>query len=247
MTTHATDPRRAALLERFSAWLDEALADEAEPGPAAEALLADATDDERACDQFALWSAMTTLGQEVKVQGRTFHALEQAIAGLPAAVDALRAANERVLAERRRADEERAFESSLDLLLDVRERLRHGLCAARAHVQAVAAVPAPGRLARWLGAASAPPPSGDVERAFVRGYELALGRLDDDLRARGVEEIECVGRPFDPHRMRAIELAASSQPDGAVLEVLRGGYTRRGEVLRAAEVKVVRNVERRDG
>lgn len=238
--TATQSPQREALVARFTAWLDEALTEEAPPAGVAAELLAEPADAERSCDLFTLWSAMASLGQEVKLQGRTFHALEQAIAGLPAAVDGLRAANERVLVERRRADEERAFGSALELLLDLRERLRHGLRAASAHVERLASAPPPGRLARLLGV-TPPPTAGDAERAFVRGYELALARLDDALRERGIEELACVGRVFDPHRMRAVELAdAPEQAEGTVLEVLRGGYTQRGEVLRAAEVRVVR-------
>ncbi|MCO5168712.1 MAG: nucleotide exchange factor GrpE [Planctomycetes bacterium] len=249
-TTDDAAARRAALLERLGAWLDEALADEAPPAGVAAELLGAPPDQARACDLLSLWSALTTLGQEVKLQGRTFHALEQAVAPLPGAVEALRQANQRLLDEARRDAEARALDGVLELLLDLRERLRHGREAARAHAARQGGAPAPrGWLARGVERllVGAPPPGGrgDAERAFVQGYELALARLDDALRERGLAEVECVGRPFDPHRMRAVELVdAPGQADGTVVGVQRSGWMRGDELVRAAEVTVVRGGDR---
>jgi molecular chaperone GrpE (heat shock protein) len=58
----------------------------------------------------------------------------------------------------------------------------------------------------------------------------------------GVHEIECVGLPFDPVRMRADDVEETQDvPDGTVLEIYRAGYEARGEVFQAARVKVARN------
>ncbi len=57
-----------------------------------------------------------------------------------------------------------------------------------------------------------------------------------------IHEIPCLGKPFDPRVMRAVEVAAASAaPPGTVLEVFRAGYTADGRVLRFAEVKVAGN------
>jgi molecular chaperone GrpE len=79
-----------------------------------------------------------------------------------------------------------------------------------------------------------------VLEALVEGNLLARERFDDLLRRLDVQEIPCVGRPFDPTVMQAVEVVqASDVTPGTVLDVFRPGYTSNGRVLRAAEVKVV--------
>jgi molecular chaperone GrpE len=76
--------------------------------------------------------------------------------------------------------------------------------------------------------------------ALVEGTSLARERLDDALRRLDVHEITCQGEPFDPTRMRAIEVVeVMAALPGTVVEVFRPGYTSNGRVLRFAEVKVV--------
>lgn len=242
--------QREAVKARFSEWLDEAWVDD-EPPPGLPAELVDPRGERggaasgqaaRECDLLSLWSAMTALGQEVKLQGRTFHALERAIAPLPAAVEGLRESTHRLAAPGRRELEERAFSGVLELLLDLRERLRHGLDAARAHVRTLeerTPRPIASRLAALVGVST--PSSAAAEAAFARGYELTLERLDEALAERGVTPIECLGHPFDPRRMRAVEVVeGQGRAEGSVVGVQRGGFERGGEVLRFAEVTVVR-------
>jgi len=76
---------RARILSGFEAWLDRALAEESPPEGVAAALLA-ALDGgetlppiEGQCDLYSLWSAMTALTQEVKIQSRTFRQLNDAL------------------------------------------------------------------------------------------------------------------------------------------------------------------------
>jgi hypothetical protein len=221
--------QREAILARFTAWLDEALGEETPPTGIAADLLASSARARDECDLLSLWSAQTALAQEVKLQGRTFHQLREAVAGLPETVSALAASSERVLAETGVAREEKAFEGVLGLLLDLRERLRCGRDAARDHV------------ARRSFMARLFAPRREAEAAFVRGYELAIERLDDFLRERGIEEVACLGRPFDPHTMAAVAVAEQGRAaPGTVLSVQRSGHTRRGELLRVAEVEVAR-------
>ena len=76
---------RTEILRRFEALLDSALASEAPPpGIDAEILASvmasgDDDSDDRNCDSYALWSAMTALTQEIKLQGRAFQDLNRAL------------------------------------------------------------------------------------------------------------------------------------------------------------------------
>ena len=81
------DALRQDLMARFAAWLDQALAEEELPPGADEAsveqfLGSQAGEDGTApegCDLFSLWSAMTALSQETKLQGRAFGRLDESL------------------------------------------------------------------------------------------------------------------------------------------------------------------------
>ncbi len=75
---------------------------------------------------------------------------------------------------------------------------------------------------------------------FVRGVELVYAKLLDILKAEGLEPIEAEGAPFDPARHEALLHAGDGEPgaEPVVVEVLRQGYTLKGQVLRPAGVKV---------
>ena len=61
------------------------------------------------------------------------------------------------------------------------------------------------------------------------------------LEAEGVKPIECQGTPFDPYKHEAIlEVETTKCPPGNVAEEIRGGYTYKDKVLRAAMVKVAK-------
>jgi len=263
------DALRASLLERFDAWLRDVLADEAPPeGLPAEmlrefdALPAAAPQDDapERGDRLALWSALTALTQEVKLQGRAFNRLQDTLKPLaemrPALSDNL-AAHEEALrlageiarqalaaraergAELERQAEQRATRALLDVLLDARDRLARGLGLAHSHAAELA------RLRGWRAALglgrAATRRFLDVTLALEEGYRLALRRIDEALEQLGVHPIECAGKLFDPHFMTATDVADEPDvPDGVVLEVHRTGYAWKGEALRHAEVKVAR-------
>ena len=109
---------KTLILQRFTGWLDDVLAEE-EPlqGIAAE-LIAELYDKkgsdnagpgEAGYDLHSTWSAMTALTQEIKLQGRAFKQLSEKMApfaGLEAAINKLLAAQREVLADARRIAEE---------------------------------------------------------------------------------------------------------------------------------------------
>jgi molecular chaperone GrpE len=72
-----------------------------------------------------------------------------------------------------------------------------------------------------------------------QGVEMTLQQLSRLLRRHGIEAVEDLGRPFDPHRQEAVALRHdSNQPDHTVVEVIQRGYRRGDELFRPAKVIV---------
>lgn len=72
-----------------------------------------------------------------------------------------------------------------------------------------------------------------------QGVEMTLQELGRLLHCHGIDAVEDVGRPFDPHRHEAVSLRQDrSQPDHIVLEVIQHGYCRGDKVFRPAKVIV---------
>jgi molecular chaperone GrpE len=236
---------RDAILRRLEAVLDSALASEAEPAgidpEIFSSVMTGAEGDAPSCDSYQLWSAMTALTQEIKLQGRAFQELNLTLAAqTEKTAEQLRA----VYAERegtlQREAERRCRREILSALIDLRDRLDRGRESARARLGESAAAARPRWWARVLGKQS-PDPAADTVNALVRGYELGIERLDQTLDEFNAREIRCQGESFDPRRMNAIEIEESATvPDGTVLEVYRCGYEWNGEVFRPAQVKVSR-------
>lgn len=263
------DAVRASLVERFDAWLRGVLAEETPPAGLPAELLRELEEhpaspsqpeSERRNDWFAVWSAMTALTQEVKLQGRAFSRLNDSLApvgqvpsllgdNLAAHQEALRLARdiaEQALADRSDREDERARQAErrasrglLDVLVDARDRLARGLDLARAHAAEL------GKHRGWraffrLGRATTQHLT-EVSQALEQGYDLALQRIQSTLDRLGVQAIDCLGEPFDPNVMIAADVEENPDvPDGTVLEVYRTGYAWNGETLRPAEVKVAR-------
>jgi molecular chaperone GrpE len=74
---------------------------------------------------------------------------------------------------------------------------------------------------------------------YRKGFELIYKQMLDNLAKLGVERIEPVGQPFDPHQHQAVDRAESADAaDGTVLQVFQPGYLFHGRVLRPAMVRV---------
>jgi molecular chaperone GrpE len=77
--------------------------------------------------------------------------------------------------------------------------------------------------------------------ALKEGVELTLKGLMDALQKAGVEAIEAVGTPFDPHFHEAVsEAVDDSVETGTVLKELQKGYTLNQRLLRPSMVIVSR-------
>jgi molecular chaperone GrpE len=235
---------REEMVRRFEALLDSALASEDPPAGIdagiVEAVMNDSPHSAN-CDSYALWSAMTALTQEIKLQGRAFQELNRTLATqaekIAEDLRAVYAERERAL---RRETERRSRKDVLGTLIDLRDRLGRGRESVRVSEKEIAA----GDRAGWFSKIflrKANNPAADALGALVRGYELGIERLDQTLDEFNAREIRCQGERFDPRRMNAIdsEESATVAPD-TVLEVYRKGYEWEGEVFRPAQVKVSR-------
>ena len=80
---------------------------------------------------------------------------------------------------------------------------------------------------------------------IVSGVRMVHGRVRDILKNHGVEVVDPVGKPFDPHEAEAVlEVDAPGQPAGSVVSVVEKGYRRGERLLRPAKVTVARAAER---
>ncbi|MGL6077000.1 MAG: nucleotide exchange factor GrpE [Fimbriiglobus sp.] len=117
--------------------------------------------------------------------------------------------------------------------------------------------PRPGFLARLFGAQPTPArqpstPLADLsdQQALLErlrslttsvseGYAMSLRRIEKLLPQYNLTPIETEGLPFDPETMEVVEVVAGPRP-GYVVEEVRRGYHRQGQVFRFALVKVAR-------
>ncbi|HYL11581.1 MAG TPA: nucleotide exchange factor GrpE [Terriglobales bacterium] len=253
---------RDVILHGFETWLDSALAGEQPlPGLAGPLLTAIENGEplapvEGRCDLYALWSAITALTQEVKLQSRTFKQMGNTLAQLPEAVAA--AIPQGSSAELTDVQEEEKQEPEaasavahawrpenqhIDLLLDLRDRLERGLNSVREASSELVSCARRSRWSRWFRKDNEPPSqTRQVLAALEKGYILTLDRLDEALQDYHINPISCQGKEFDSRRMTAVELQQTdSVPEGTVVSVYRNGYEWEGEVYRSAQVKVARS------
>jgi molecular chaperone GrpE len=79
----------------------------------------------------------------------------------------------------------------------------------------------------------------DVNAEYRKGFEMIRTQLWNALKKQGLERVESVGMPFDPHLHHAIEsVENTAQPEGVIIGEMQPGYTFHGHVLRPAMVRV---------
>ncbi len=80
---------------------------------------------------------------------------------------------------------------------------------------------------------------GEEARKFAEGIILVDKQLHEILSKHGLNEIESVGKPFNPHFHEAImTIETEEHPENTVVEEVRKGYLREDKVIRPAMVKV---------
>jgi hypothetical protein len=227
---------REEILRRFEVWLDSVLATEEPPqGLSAELLssLAAESIGNGRCDLYTMWAAVTTLTQEVRLQGRSFKQLSESLA--PIAILAPQ------LPEMHREAQERARREVLDVFLDLRDRLARGLDRVRASQKKMHDSLRSSWTVRLLTRHHIFREASESVTALEEGYQMSMERLKDALAQFDVREIACEGEPFDAKSMHAVDVEETDQEaEGTVLEVYRAGYEWKGEVHRPAQVKVAR-------
>ncbi len=73
------------------------------------------------------------------------------------------------------------------------------------------------------------------------GVQMIQGQLKAVLSESGVEEIDAIGKPFDPNLHEALsQMESTDAPEGTVLQQLRKGYKMRDRLLRPASVIVAK-------
>lgn len=256
---------RDELSLRVAAWVREVLQDEEPPhGLDAEILhrVLEGTETgpepESTTDAFSLWSALTALTQEIKLQGRTFKQLHDDLEPVLGS-GSMEAGPTQPLAEPlgtvreivhqlgnfktnrereiRAETERRVRQEMIGVLLDMRDRLVRGLEADRTDADEFT----PSWIDRLLGRSESIARFLTGHAGRKKGYQLSLERLEDALRSYGVREITCQGQPFDPRSMNVVEVEETTdRPDGQVIEVYQPGYEWNGQVFRTAQVKVAR-------
>jgi molecular chaperone GrpE len=79
----------------------------------------------------------------------------------------------------------------------------------------------------------------DEYAGYRKGFELIYKQLLENLARLGVERVEPLGQPFDPHLHQAVDRTETTEhPDGTILEVFQPSYVFHGRVLRPALVRV---------
>ncbi len=78
-------------------------------------------------------------------------------------------------------------------------------------------------------------------QALQTGVSMVFQQFKSALTESGLEEIEAVGKPFDPNWHEAVSQQESSEvPEGQVLQQLRKGYRLKDRLLRATTVIVAK-------
>lgn len=79
----------------------------------------------------------------------------------------------------------------------------------------------------------------EAQDSFVEGISMVYRMLKDALKAQNVEEIETVGKEFDPNLHHAVMQVEDAEAESnTVVEELQKGYMLKDRVLRPAMVKV---------
>lgn len=246
---------RQQLRAQFEVWLDRMLAGEAPPEGLPPELLAQTTAPQSGeeADLYQVFTALTGLTGEIRLQGRAFKQLSEAITPLAEAPSRLKELEdsqhatleqittlvEDALAPDAQESALPSAKESLAVLLDMVDRLERGLRAFDAAVEALGSRP-PSWRQRLLGT----PPDTNLNaaiNAMREGYEMTLSRLHAAFTQWEIERIGAPGELFDPTRMAAIDVESTSAgPAGTVLEVYRSGYELHGAVIVTAQVKVAK-------
>lgn len=79
----------------------------------------------------------------------------------------------------------------------------------------------------------------DKTKSILQGMEMVYRQLFDALLKEGVEVIEAVGKPFDPHQHQAVmQVEESEFEPNTIIDEFQKGYKLKDRVIRPSMVKV---------
>ena len=79
----------------------------------------------------------------------------------------------------------------------------------------------------------------EESKSILTGVDMVYRQFIEALNQEGIEEIEALGEPFDPHFHQAVMQEKSEEHEsGIVIEVLQKGYRLKDRVIRPSMVKV---------
>ncbi len=91
--------------------------------------------------------------------------------------------------------------------------------------------------------------AGKIKHDFdilYKGIEMIYKDLKGFFKEEGVEEIEAIGKLFNPHEHEAMmQEETDAHPEDHVIEELQKGYTLSGRVIRPSKVKVAKKPEKK--
>lgn len=74
---------------------------------------------------------------------------------------------------------------------------------------------------------------------FLEGFKMIYDNLISILNSKGITEVECLNKEFDPNIMNAVVTEVNNEvAENTVLEVLQKGYMYNDRLIRPAMVKV---------
>lgn len=188
-----------------------------------------ATTTERDIDLYSLFSELTALKNEVRIESRQFkNSLDDFKSVFTTLDEANQNLTEKLEQDQREQEKikEQAVQPLLDDLIDIHDRLAAGL--------AVLAKPRPTTMfSRFCKQERA------TLDAMGQGQKMILDKVESILAANGVVPMEVEGHKFDPRTMRAMGTAWDPQrAEGEVIEEIRKGFLRGDIAMRLAEVKI---------
>ena len=83
----------------------------------------------------------------------------------------------------------------------------------------------------------------EKENQVYKGFLQIVSQWQEFLKSEGIEEIETVGKPFNPEVHETVEEVDShgnGGQSGMIVEELEKGYMMQGKLLRPAKVKVTK-------
>jgi molecular chaperone GrpE len=92
-----------------------------------------------------------------------------------------------------------------------------------------------------MALAASQQPRTEAVQSLQTGIQMVYQQLKNVLTESGLEEVEALGKPFDPNLHEAVSQKESAEaPEGQVLQQLRRGYKLRDRLLRPASVVVAK-------